>query len=65
MNVYKDLAEHGSSRGSLAQLVEFEEFSALMRLEEHYATEERFGRGEGQEKLHVRVPARAAPAEGS
>lgn len=45
----------------LEQLMTFEQFNALVGMEEKLQYEEKYGRGEGQEKLHVRVPGLSKP----
>ena len=45
----------------LEQLLTFEQFNALVGMEEKLRYEEKYGRGEGQEKLHVRVPGLSKP----
>jgi methylisocitrate lyase len=40
--IYARLAETGTLRDDLSDLVSFDEFNALVDLDEHYATEERF-----------------------
>lgn len=45
----------------LEQLLTFDQFNALVGMEEKLQYEEKYGRGEGQEKLHVRVPGLSRP----
>jgi len=61
-NVYGSLRESGTTRDQLPSLTSFEQFNALIGLEEQLATEERYARTpEGEEKLHVRVRAPTKP----
>lgn len=45
----------------LEQLLTFDQFNALVGMEDKLLYEEKFGRGEGQEKLHVKVPGLSRP----
>lgn len=45
----------------LEQLLTFDQFNALVGMEEKLQYEEKYGRGEGQEKLHVKVPGLSRP----
>ena len=45
----------------LEQLVTFDQFNALVGMEEKLQYEEKYGRGEGQEKLHVKVSGLSRP----
>lgn len=60
LDTYGDMMKAGKVT-DLEQLLTFEQFNALVGMEEKLKYEERFGRGEGQEKLHVRVPGLSKP----
>ncbi|KAL3137042.1 hypothetical protein ABBQ32_14203 [Trebouxia sp. C0010 RCD-2024] len=45
----------------LEQLLTFDQFNALVGMEDKLQYEEKYGRGEGQEKLHVKVPGLSRP----
>ncbi len=55
LTVYGQLLDKGElDEDQFKLLASFDEFNSLVRLEERLALEERYGRGDGMEKLTVR-----------
>eukprot|EP00891_Asterochloris_glomerata_P007430 jgi/Astpho2/7430/Aster-02013 len=65
LTVYGQLLDKGElDEDQFKLLASFDEFNSLVRLEERLALEERYGRGDGMEKLTVRVKAQSLPYYG-
>ncbi len=60
LDTYAQMLEVGKVT-DLEQLLTFDQFNALVGMEEKLQYEEKYGRGEGQEKLHVKVPGLSRP----
>ena len=60
IDTYAQMLEAGKVT-DLEQLLTFDQFNALVGMEDKLQYEEKYGRGEGQEKLHVKVPGLSRP----